>query len=130
MLTLNATMMGEPVYRRVGLASGGWGRTWWLTPRQLLEPRPSAAMVDLVEAIGLGDLGALDASLRSLDASTVGVDLDATLRCALTPIGVAVQFGQAEAAQRLVDRGASLDVISAWDLGWRDRVPALLARSP
>ena len=33
-LTLNATGEGEPVYRRVGLASLGHGMTWWLFPRR------------------------------------------------------------------------------------------------
>ncbi|MGZ4786053.1 MAG: GNAT family N-acetyltransferase [Acidimicrobiales bacterium] len=129
LVTLNATTMGEPVYRRVGFTSGGRGRTWWLTPRQLMAPRPSSAMVDLVEAIGFGDLGALDLSLSTLAADRP-LDLDAPLRCGLTPIGIAVQFGRADAAQRLVDHGAVLDVVSAWDLGWRERVPALLRDDP
>ncbi len=32
-VTLNATAMGEPVYRRAGFGSQGFGQTWWLIRR-------------------------------------------------------------------------------------------------
>jgi ankyrin repeat protein len=37
---------------------------------------------------------------------------------------------QPASAEWLVEHGATLDVISAWDLGWEDRVQQLLVTSP
>jgi GNAT superfamily N-acetyltransferase len=74
---LNATPMGEPVYRSLGFESMGHGQTWWLHSPTLEAPPPSEAEVAFVEAVGRGDVAALD-SLRSriepeqLDAPLAG----------------------------------------------------------
>ncbi|MGH7626378.1 MAG: GNAT family N-acetyltransferase, partial [Gemmatimonadaceae bacterium] len=124
--TLNATDMGEPVYRRVGFESLGYGQTWWMHRAALGAPSPGEPDVAFAEAIGRADvrtLGSLAPMLRP------GM-LDATLLCGSTPLQLAVAARQPASAEWLVRAGATLDVLSAWDLGWRDRVPALLDASP
>ena len=39
-------------------------------------------------------------------------------------------MGQPASAEWLVSHGATLDVVSGWDLGWKDRVRQLLASRP
>jgi GNAT superfamily N-acetyltransferase len=122
---LNATPLGERVYRRVGFATIGHGQTWWLSGETLMAP-PSPAQVALAEAVGQGDVAALDARVGPAESET----LDAPLPCGMTPLQLAVQTGQPAAAAWLVRRGATLDVLSAWDLGWKEAVPELLRRTP
>jgi len=127
---LNATEMGERMYRRVGFRSAGWGQTWWLVEKQLRAPQPDAGTVRFVEAIGRGDVDALDDALAALRARGSAPDLDAALLCGETPLGVAVGLKQPATARRLMERGAQLDVISAWDLGWKDTAADLLRERP
>jgi hypothetical protein len=82
--------------------------------------------VRFVEAAGRGDV----AGLEELGATLKVETLDATLACGMTPLQVAVLMRQAGSAEWLVKRGAVLDVVSAWDLGWIERVPELLAAAP
>ncbi len=116
---LNATGMGEPVYRRVGFESHGYGQTWWHHNPQ--EPR-SVPTVSFVERLCSGTLDGLEAPAE--------LDLDANLSCRLTPVEAAVHCGQPAAVEWLVVHGAKLDIVSCWDLGWRDRAASLLAADP
>jgi GNAT superfamily N-acetyltransferase len=123
---LNATPMGESVYRRIGFVSLGYGQTWWLHRHVLEAPPPTKAQVRFVEAVGTGDV----AALKELDETVEPETLDAVLSCGMTPLQVAVRMEQPASAEWLVEHGATLDVISAWDLGWEDRVQQLLVTSP
>ena len=124
--TLNATDMGAPVYRRVGFESLGYGQTWWMHRAALGAAAPGELEVAFSEAIGRADVSALAALAPMLRAGM----LDATLLCGATPLQLAVAARQPASAEWLVRAGAALDVLSAWDLGWRDRVPALLEAAP
>jgi ribosomal protein S18 acetylase RimI-like enzyme len=54
---LNATAAGKRLYARAGFRSLGWGQTWW--PSR--DPAPTARQTPLTEAIGFGDVEALEA---------------------------------------------------------------------
>jgi GNAT superfamily N-acetyltransferase len=96
--TLNATPLGEPVYRGVGFESLGWGQTWWWhgwTP-------PSARQTALVEAVGFGDLDAL-AELRPIRA-----ELERRIRGPGPLLVVAVNARRPEAADWILRRRSDL----------------------
>jgi GNAT superfamily N-acetyltransferase len=123
---LNATPMGEPVYRSLGFASMGHGQTWWMHRHMIEAPPPSDAAIAFVEAVGRGDVAALD----SISPARRPQPLDAPLASGMSPMEIAVRTGQPASAEWLTRHGATLDVISAWDLGWKERVPPMLAASP
>ncbi|MCC6731093.1 MAG: GNAT family N-acetyltransferase [Chthonomonadales bacterium] len=121
---LNAT--GERMYRQLGFRRIGRGWTWWLDVARLAQRQPSAGRVALAEAVWRGDTAAL-AALAPGQPTAV---LDEPLPCEMTLMALAAHAGRPGAAEWLAEQGATLDVVSAWDLGWRERVPALLAARP
>ena len=125
-MTLNATEMGERLYRRFGFQSMGRGRIWFLKPSVLAESCPSTQQVKFLEAVGLGDVEALIAMRESLTRDQLQ---DATSN-GLTPFEIAVQCQQLGSASWLVDQGVIPHVVAAWDLGWKDQVPTLIAKHP
>lgn len=125
-VTLNATHMGEPVYRRVGFQSMGHGHTWYLNASVVEQPAPTSQQIKFLEAIGLSDIEALDNLRESLKHDQLQ---NATLN-ELTPFEIAVRCQQPASASWLLGQGVIPDIISLWDLGWKDRVPALLIKHP
>ncbi|MGH7918361.1 MAG: GNAT family N-acetyltransferase [Candidatus Dormibacteraceae bacterium] len=122
---LNATPIGEPVYRRVGFVPAGWGPTWWLLDGRATREAPSPDLVRLVEAI------ADDVPERIHEGlAATSFEVRAKLPCGLPPLGVAVRLNRQRAARQLLREGARLDLLSAWDLGWRSRAAAMLRANP
>lgn len=123
---LNATDMGEPLYRSLGFLPLGYGQTWWLHRDVLELGAPSKIDISFVEAIGRGDI----TTLNTLASPHVPIALNAPLGCGLTPIQLAVKTEQPASVEWLVRQGAILDIVSAWDLGWKARARDLLAAAP
>jgi hypothetical protein len=124
-LVTNAVDRTAALYRVLGLRTLGFGQTWWL-PGHALHGDPPAAKVAFAEAIGEGNLDALG----SLAADLTRAELDAPLPNGMSPLQLAGATGRADSAAWLVDRGAHLDVLGAWDLGWRDEAWRLLRDNP
>jgi predicted N-acetyltransferase YhbS len=118
---LNAT--GEAMYRRIGFVSRGFGQTWWLHAKTLAAPPPAPDEIAFAEAVARGDLAALT-------RLPLPVDLDAPLASGTAPIALAAQAGQAQIAWWLAERGALLDPVTAWELGWKERTARLIAEKP
>jgi GNAT superfamily N-acetyltransferase len=123
---LNATGMGESIYRRAGFQSLAHGYTWFLRRQTLAAPPPALEQVAFVEAVGRGDTAALDQRGASLAENA----LNAPLPSGLTPLDIAVQCKQPSAAAWLVAHGTRLDLVSAWDLGWKEEAASLLIAYP
>ena len=123
---LNATGMGQPVYLRTGFQLlGESGQTWWMMQEPLRSAHPDRAEIAFTEALASGDLEAVSSSLTSHPR-----DLEAELAGRSTPMHVAVATKNTEAVELLRRHGAILDVIAAWDLGWRDAAAATLREMP
>ncbi len=91
---LNATDAGTPLYAGAGFRSLGWGQTWWYFRR-----KPSTArQVALTEAIGFGDLTALE-RLQATKAELTG-----TLPGEETPLTLALVTDQPAVAAYLLER--------------------------
>lgn len=123
---LNATGMGERVYRRIGFESLGCGMTWWLHC-DVLEAGPIAAnKIAFTEATGFGDVERLERTGKNMPPA----ELDAPLACGMTPLELAVKTNRPTSAEWLLQHGATLDVLSAWDMGWKDRARRILTATP
>ena len=120
---LNGT--GERMYQQIGFRLIGYGMTWWLNVPRLLADPPGQWKIALTEAVGRGDVDALEQLRKKSDET-----LDAPLANGMTLIEMAVALGRSSSAEWLVAHGVPLDVLSAWDLGWKDRAANLLADNP
>lgn len=89
---LNATDDGERLYARAGFRSLGWGQTWWPSG----DPAPAARQVAITEAVGFGDLDALE-DLRPLESE-----------CAPAPLLLAAVTGRSASVEWLLARFPAL----------------------
>lgn len=123
--TLNSA--ADDFYERQGFVSLGWGQTWWMHKAALLAPPPTSAQIAFVEAVARGDLKALDQLAAQGELPS---DLDVPLPNGMIPMQIASRPGKTASVKWLEAQGATLEVIHAWDLGWKKRIPQMLAQSP
>lgn len=123
---LNATDAGRRMYEQLGFLRVGDGWTWWLITERLLAHPPVPREVRLAEAIGRGDLAALEAMRSHYKAA----DLNAPLTNGMTLMQLAVHCNQPVSGEWLLTGGATFTVLDAWDLGWRDRARQMIAEHP
>jgi ankyrin repeat protein len=69
-------------------------------------------------------------ALEALDNCAIPRNLDAGLANGMTPMDLAVKAGKHASATWLAQRGATLDILQAWDLGWKAHARRLLRESP
>lgn len=123
---VNSTELGEPVYRRVGFQSMGYGYTWFLNSETLTKPPPSTDIVKFLEAVGLGDVK----TLNEVGICLTATQLQEPSLNKMTPFEIAVRCKQPASAAWLLDHGVVPDIMSLWDLGWKDRVATLIVEHP
>ncbi|MEO5998958.1 MAG: GNAT family N-acetyltransferase [Chitinophagaceae bacterium] len=118
---LNGT--GQRMYEQVGFKKVGYGLTWWLKKSQLLAHPPIKKEIMLAEAIGRGDVDYLDDLAAKLDS----YDLKAPITNGMSLMQLAVHCLQPVSAGWLQSMGVPINVLEAWDLGWKDLAAAILA---
>jgi ribosomal protein S18 acetylase RimI-like enzyme len=122
---LNATADGEALYARAGFRSLGWGQTWWL---QGGDPSTSRR-IELMEAVGFGDVTALEA-LAPTEADAAGVVEDAMPGDSADPaISTESATGAARTARTARASGTAPLALAALT-GQDESVDFLLARFP
>ena len=114
-------------YYRLGWEGLGHGQTWWMHPPVLAAPPPPPEQVAFAEAVGLGDTEALGDLQRR---GALPADLNAPLAAGHPPMTLAIQARKPSSVRWLEAHGATLDLLQAWDLGWRKRAARMLADSP
>jgi ribosomal protein S18 acetylase RimI-like enzyme len=113
-VVLNATVMGQPLYRKCGFIDLEEGMTWWLNTAGY---PPAPELVRLALAIGRG-------------GPFHPVSLVDVLPCGMTPMELAVHCHQIDSVHWLRSCGVALRALDAWDLGWKDEARRLAVESP
>jgi GNAT superfamily N-acetyltransferase len=122
---LNATPAGRRMYERLKFDRVGDGWTWWLAVDRLLADPPTKRQVALAEAVGKGDVRALEGfHFQNWE------DPDKPLTNGLTLMQLAALCQQPASGEWLLAAGASLAIPDAWDLGWKERAGSLLHKHP
>lgn len=127
---LNATKMGKKIYERVGFEKISDGIIWRLDRRLCQgfysDAPPRKELVMFLEAVCLGDLNVLKETSGSVRVEEMGK----VTGNGMTALEMAVSCGQIGSAEWLLSRGVVGDVLSFWDLGWKERARDLVQERP
>jgi hypothetical protein len=122
---LSATDEGALLYRQLGFQSLERVPTWLLRPDVLAQTPLPDQQVAFAQAAGLGQIEQITTLAKAHPEL-----IDATLPTTLTPVQIATIMGQRRSVECLAAHGATLDIVSAWELGLRDEAARLLAEQP
>lgn len=120
--TLNAT--GKRMYEQLGFRWIGEGRTWLLKGDQLIKQPPTQREVKMAEAVARGDIKSLDDLLIKFSDK----ELSLPLTNGFTFVELAVHCKQPSSAYWLIDHGATMRALEAWNLGWKKEARDILAQ--
>ncbi|MPQ96924.1 hypothetical protein GB931_03095 [Modestobacter sp. I12A-02628] len=119
-IVLNAADHTAPLWRAIGFRSLGFGQTWWFSAA-VLRSGPQPAEVEFAEAIGLGEVDRIGPPPG---------DIDAPLTNGMSPLQFAAMTGQHGSADRLLQLGATPNLLALWDLDRRHDAAVLLQANP
>ncbi len=122
---LSATDEGALLYKQLGFQSLERVPTWLLRPDVLAQTPLPSAQIALAQAAGLGQIAQLDILAKAHPEL-----IDTQLPTTLTPLRIATIMGQRRSVERLAAHGATLDIISAWNVGLRKEAVRSLAAQP
>ncbi len=113
-VTLNSTPMGKATYQKAGFVALGDGQTWWMREADLAQPTlrftPLArAQIDLVEALGRGDIAAANKLATAFTTEQLNAPL---LNRGLTLAEMTVHMRQPASTQWLARHGADAAVLT------------------
>ncbi len=126
LMYLNSTPAGESMYQKGGFKSTARSTTWHVRCSFKDTTPPSRAMVQFLEALLQGKVAMLDGPAAALTLE----QLQAPTISTATPLEMAVQLQQHASAEWLINHGVVPDVISLWELGWKDKLRQLLLEHP
>lgn len=123
---VNSTPAGESLYLHGGFVSMRRSTTWHIRHGFHKSTLPSEAQVQFLEAIGLGNLSVLDGLASRLTAA----DKQGKTINGMSPLAIAVHLKQPDSASWLLRNGVLPDILSLWDLGWKDKARQLILDHP
>lgn len=87
---------------------------------------PTDTQIRLAEAIGSGDIEALNDLSDSFDKASLNTPMSNGMRW----MELAVLYKQHQSAEWLIRQGAVCTALDAWELGWKQQVIDLLKNDP
>lgn len=112
-VVLNSTEAGAGLYSSLGFEDVGKGQTWWINADMWDRPPPTSQQAEV-------------SRLVAMDSTDLPRTEKGMLPCNMTPMRLASATASPNAATALEKQGISLDALSAWDLGWKDRAQEIL----
>lgn len=127
--TLNSAADG--FYDKIGFDSLGWGQTWWMHKAQIDSAQPTPNQREFLEKLCSGDITGLNLLWDSrMGAEEKPASWDVLLQNGHTALANAVAAKQHNSVEWLIQKGAVLDILQAWELGWKERIPVILEANP
>ena len=116
-------------YDRVGFRSVGWGQSWWMHRAQIEAPSPTLEERQYVEMLCKGDVAGLDRLFAS-NTALAALKIDSPLQNGRTPMENVVAMKNLSSAEWLLSRNATMNLVQAYEIGWKDRLAEFAEKNP